>query len=369
MKGVADDLNWDELTIKLHNMGLEASLEERILSSIQCFAECVKSGATTAFTASTTVDEPLKATEIIPIRLYAFGMPKDVWEGRGKAKIFKKEIIEKMFYEWSKDSRVGFGIANARAASDYLIKLALDSCKKYKRVFKMHIAQCPEDLSHALRERKGSDVEFLYKLGLNKKQKSVLVQNVFLREKDIELAAKMGCNMIVCPGATSKFGSGLAPLRSFFKAGINVMLGTDSSINNDSNNILAEAMYTSLTYKAAEKDAAFLPAAEVFKMITENARVIEPKIGRIQEGFYADIAVFDPSEYAWNPSYEPIRNLIFNAFNIKPMHVMANGKWLVKDYELKLPKHPLLKEYNIKNEKDLYRKVGKIIEEKKEKMR
>ncbi len=370
-KGISDILDWKELVEESHKSKFETNEEQRILASLQCFIECAKTGATTCLSASSTLDEIFSAYKIISNRVFAFGMPKDLWQGNGRVKIFDRDKIEKMFTEWSAyDDDLfssNYGIASLRSASDSLLELAISSALGKHKNFQIHIAQSRIDLETTLKERKSREVEYLYKIFkkiiLQLGKKALFTHTVLVDESEIKQIKELGVSIVICSGAMAKIGTGFAPLREYMKSGVNLLLGTDTSLNNDSNNILAEAQFTALAYKAKEQDAAFLSSEDIFKMLTANGEKAGlGKIGRIAEGYLADINVFDLNTYPFVPSPNYLNNLIFNGFNARPEQVLINGKFVIKNYDSILDwDNKLMQKYNIKSEKDLYKIIRSFV--------
>lgn len=370
-KGMSDVLDWKDLVEKHHQSKFGETADQRLLTSVQCFIECAKGGATTCLASSSTLDEVAEANKIIKNRVFAFAMPKDLWNGEGNVRIFDRNKIEKMFIEWSAyDNDLftsNYGIASLRGASDSLVNLVLDSALNNKKLFNIHIAQSRIDLATTIKDKGAREVEYVYKKFKDKilklERKAFFVHATLVNKEEIEEIKELNPNVVICAGAMAKIGTGFAPLKDYMESGMNLLLGTDLSLNNDSNNILAEAQFMALAYKAKEEDASFLSSEDVFKMLTANGEKAGlGKIGRIEEGYLADINVFDLNTYPFVPSPNYLNNLIFNGFNARPEQVLVNGKFIIKDYDSVMDSdNKLLQKYNIKSEKDLCRVVRSFV--------
>jgi 5-methylthioadenosine/S-adenosylhomocysteine deaminase len=121
------------------------------------------------------------------------------------------------------------------------------------------------------------------------------------------------------------------------KLGVNVALGTDASINNNTNNMLNEMYHCTMYHKLARSNPTVLPAKQVFRMATVNGAKTMGRddIGTIQEGKKADLVFYNMKSFAFIPFYGDLfSNLVYNAPNIRAHSVMVNGKFILKDYKL-----------------------------------
>ncbi|MCK5569069.1 MAG: amidohydrolase family protein, partial [Spirochaetes bacterium] len=128
-----------------------------------------------------------------------------------------------------------------------------------------------------------------------------------------------------------RLGSGIARVRKMLDAGINVGLAVDGSASNDTSDFLGE-MRNAMLLQRVRYGADALNASDIFKMATRNgARLLNFKnIGKIQEGWAADIALFniDKLEYAGALS-DPPAALLFAGINHQTEYTIVNGRIVV----------------------------------------
>jgi cytosine/adenosine deaminase-related metal-dependent hydrolase len=126
----------------------------------------------------------------------------------------------------------------------------------------------------------GSDVWFAHGIHFN--------------DQELELLARTKTGVAHCPSSNMRLGSGIARVREMIDRGVPVGLGVDGSASNDSSDMLGEARQA-LLLQRVRYGAGGITSDEVLKLASEGgARILGyEKLGRIEEGWIADIALFD----------------------------------------------------------------------------
>lgn len=127
-----------------------------------------------------------------------------------------------------------------------------------KRPFSIHLAESIDEvelltkkdgpLKKLLQERGRWPLPYLpgvspvsYISSLNVLDKdTICVHCVHLNDQDIEILAKSGATVCLCPRSNFFLGVGIAPVESLVKAGIPIAIGTDSLASNDRLSIFSE---------------------------------------------------------------------------------------------------------------------------------
>ena len=92
-----------------------------------------------------------------------------------------------------------------------------------------------------------------------------------------------------------------------------------------------------------------IPADTALKMGTEyGAKAVGfENVGRIEEGYKADIVLWDMSGAEWQPNYNPVSLLVYSANSSSADTVIVNGKILMQGRELKtLDEEKIIREFN-----------------------
>jgi 8-oxoguanine deaminase len=154
---------------------------------------------------------------------------------------------------------------------------------------------------------------------------------VFFNDEELAVLRRQGAQVAHCPSSNMRLGSGICRVRDMLDTGIPVSLAVDGSASNDSSDFLGEMRHALLLQRVARGSNA-LNAREVLRMGTETGAAVLgfQGTGRIQEGFAADIAVFDVGgiEYAGSLS-DPFAALLFAGFNHGTAYTICNGNVVV----------------------------------------
>ncbi len=75
---------------------------------------------------------------------------------------------------------------------------------------------------------------------------------VWVNDEEIKVFAKHNCGVAHCPTSNMRLASGIAPVKEYRKAGVNVGLGVDGSASNDGSHLLAEVRQAMLLSRVKE---------------------------------------------------------------------------------------------------------------------
>ncbi len=155
-----------------------------------------------------------------------------------------------------------------------------------------------------------------------------------ISNEDIDRLAASGAHVIHCPQSNLKLASGICPLSSVLKAGVNVALGTDGAASNNDLDLLAEAQTAALLAKGISGDAEAVPAFQVLEMMTINGaqRTGPGRTHRQHRGGQAGRFVCAESQ---RPETQPLHNvvsqLVYAASSRQVSDVWVAGKRLLAD--------------------------------------
>ncbi len=156
-------------------------------------------------------------------------------------------------------------------------------------------------------------IEYLERLGVLSTQ-PLLAHCVLVSDPDIQRIASNGARVAHCPKSNAKFGHGYAPLEKMLDAGVAVGLGSDSVSSNNICDLFEESRFAALAARNREGSQRFINAREVIEIATiggATALNLDSKIGTLDTGKEADIAVVSLSAIRQKPVYDIHSALVF----------------------------------------------------------
>jgi 8-oxoguanine deaminase len=162
---------------------------------------------------------------------------------------------------------------------------------------------------------------------------------IFFNDEELALLARTKTGVAHCPSSNMRLGSGIARIREMLDLGVPLGLGVDGSASNDSSDMLGEARQALLLQRVRaglsgpDSRKGGLSAREALSIATEGgARLLGyEKLGRIEEGWIADLALFDVQklEYA-GALADPVAALVLCGYDHGADHVVVNGELVLE---------------------------------------
>ncbi len=200
----------------------------------------------------------------------------------------------------------------------------------------MHIHEILAETEQSIDQFGVRPLERLSDLGLLS-PRMIAVHMTHLLSEEIQSLAELGVNIVHCPEANLKLGSGIYPLKQCHDAGINIALGTDGAASNNDLNMLGEMRSAALLAKGSSLDAETADAWQVLEMATINAAKalnIDDVCGSLEAGKSADMIAIDLSALHCQPVYNPLSQMIYSASRSDISHSWVEGKLLMENGQL-----------------------------------
>jgi cytosine/adenosine deaminase-related metal-dependent hydrolase len=341
-RGIADDaelLTW----LFDHVLPMEASMNEEAMeiAATLGYLECIESGATTVVDHLSVnhADQAFEAAGEIGIRgvLGKVMMDKDspagLLEGTGAGLDESEELIQR--YHGAFDDRIRYAVTPrfAVTCTEACLRGARELADSYDGV-RLHThasenrAEC-----ETVREDTGMEnIEWLHEVGLTGPD-VLLAHCVWTDERERELLAETGTNVIHCPSANMKLASGIAPIPEYLDRGITVGLGNDGPPCNNSLDPFTEMRQASLLAKVDQLEPTELPAPTIFEMATRNGANAAgfDDVGRLEPGWKADVIGLSTDSSRATPIHDPLSHLVFAAHGDDVEFTMVDGDVLYDD--------------------------------------
>lgn len=182
----------------------------------------------------------------------------------------------------------------------------------------------------------------------------LLAHCVNVDKDDIDIMKNYDVSIATCPSSNLILGSGIAPLYSFVKNKINVSIGTDGAGSNNNLNMFKEMYLADNLQAGVLNQAKAITTIDALKMATVRGAMAlgYDDLGRIEEGYLADLIMIDISR----PNMQPLNNIFGNLVNAcessNVIMTMINGKVVYRDGQY----------YTNADYKDVINHCNKIIE-------
>jgi 5-methylthioadenosine/S-adenosylhomocysteine deaminase len=176
-----------------------------------------------------------------------------------------------------------------------------------------HVHETAHEVAEARRTLGQSQIARLDRLGLVN-DRLIAVHMTQLTDAEIALCAERGVSVAHCPESNLKLASGFCPVAKLAKAGVNLAIGTDGAASNNDLDMFGEMRTAALLAKAVGEDASALDAFSALRAATlggAKAMGFEDRIGSIEPGKQADLALVDLAALETQPLHRVVSQLVY----------------------------------------------------------
>src|SRR5512133_2162204 len=183
---------------------------------------------------------------------------------------------------------------------------------------------------------------------------------VWVNEQEIQVFAKHHCGVAHCPTSNMRLASGIAPLKQYRAAGVNVGLGVDGSASNDGSHLLAEVRQAMLLARVKEGITGYslsndpnrklLSARDALWLGSRGGAAVlgRTDIGSLEKGKCADFYAVNLNrlDLAGGAVHDPVSAVVFCQPG-KVDYTVVGGKFIVKSGQLvTVDAHSLAEKHN-----------------------
>lgn len=204
--------------------------------------------------------------------------------------------------------------------------------EKYQAPVFMHSSETMSETQECIHQYNKTPTELFEKLGLFNYGGGAFL-SVWVNEDDLEIYKKHGVWAVINSASNCKLASGVAPVETMIKEGINLAIGTDGASSNNALDMFREMYLTCALQKIKNKDASSTDANEVLKMATVgSARCMGLyDCDCIDNGKKADLIVIDMNRPNMQPIHNITKNLVYSGSKDNIKLTMINGKILYEN--------------------------------------
>jgi 5-methylthioadenosine/S-adenosylhomocysteine deaminase len=208
-----------------------------------------------------------------------------------------------------------------------------DWARQRGRIWHIHLAQNNEERDDALRKVGCGAVQYAEKLGILGPE--VLAAHCCgLLDEEPALLAKYGVRVAHCPCTVIRGGSTVPPIWQLERDGAQVAVCTDGSGTNNGQNPW-EAMKLAIYMQRVRFADRHLghPEQALEMMTTKAARALEmhDRVGALEPGKAADIAILRRDQVHLMPDARMINNLVYSGGSTYAETVLVGGKVVLAD--------------------------------------
>jgi 5-methylthioadenosine/S-adenosylhomocysteine deaminase len=227
------------------------------------------------------------------------------------------------------------GPSAVQRCSDELLKGCAAIARRRNLPLHIHLAETKAQQVQGDSIYGNSLLQHLDSLGIVDKNLTC-AHSIWIEDSDVELFAQRCATPVHNPASNLRIGSGLAKVKEFLAAGVQVALGTDGAASNDGQNMFDAARLVSLIHNQAGSDFnQWVTPAQALAMATRNgARAFGLDAGMIAPGKLADIVLLRRDTPAYRPLNNILNQIVFceNGSNVDT--VIVNGEVVVQSGRL-----------------------------------
>jgi cytosine/adenosine deaminase-related metal-dependent hydrolase len=356
----AQDANLFNWLKTLYPIWARLQPEDIFISTQTALTELALSGCTTAsdhlylFPNGSRLDDEIAAASEIGLRLHASRGSMSLGESKGglppdsvvdtEENILKdsQRLIEK-YHDPKPGSMVQIVLAPCSpfSVTSDLMKQSAKLAREYGVHLHTHLAEtedeeqfCMQMFGHRpvgyMREVDwvGDDVWFAHAVWVN--------------DEEIRVFAKHDCGVAHCPSSNMRLASGIAPIKEYRKAGVNVGLGVDGSASNDGSHLLAEVRNAMLLSRVKEGITGYslsndpnrklMTAREALYLGTRGGAAVlgRKDIGSLEPGKCADFFAVDLNRIEFTGMHDPVAAIVFGQ-SVRVDYTVVGGRLIVKE--------------------------------------
>ncbi len=359
----AQDANLFNWLKTLYPIWARLTPEDIFISTQTALAELALSGCTTAsdhlylFPNGSKLDDEIAAASEIGMRLQASRGSMSLGESKGglppdsvvdtEDNILKdsQRLIEK-YHDAKTGSMTQIVLAPCSpfSVTGELMKQSAKLAREYGVHLHTHLAETEDEEQFCLDKFGHRPVGYMQEVDWIGDD-VWFAHAVWVNHEEINLFAKHKCGVAHCPTSNMRLASGIAPVKNYLKAGVNVGLGVDGSASNDGSHLLAEVRNAMLVSRVNDGMTGFslsndpsrklMTAREALHLGTVGGAAVlgRKDIGSLEAGKCADFFAVNLNRIGYAGMHDPVAAVVFG----QPANVdytVVNGKFIVKEGQL-----------------------------------
>jgi len=331
---------WDKLTPEAFR-----------LASRLAYAELLLSGCTTAGDhhylfpkgLESSVDIQVEEARSLGIRAFVTrgsmslsdkdgGLPPDALVQDDDTILSDSERVLSLFHDPSPGAMVQIGLAPCSPfnVTKRLMRESAGLAERFDCRLHTHLGETLDEEAYCQSLFGQRPVDYLEEVGWMSRR-TWLAHGIHFNDDEVLRLGKAGVGVCHCPTSNMTLASGQCRTCELEAAGSPVGLGVDGSASNDNSNLM-EGVRHALMLNRITYGAERVTHLDALRWATQGSAACLGRldIGRIAEGYEADLALFKLDELRFSGSHDPLAALVLcGAYRAD--RVMVAGQWRVID--------------------------------------
>ena len=334
MRGIGEDIAFHEWLDRIWTV--ESMIDEEYVyhaTKVACL-EMIKTGTTTFNDHYWHMPMAHKAAMemgLRPVLAYVICDRNDPEESERQKKQCQEMYEESL--AWNDHSMFAVAIHAIYSVREEMIVWASRFAREHGLKVHIHVSETRKEIEDCMAQHDGmSPVEYLDSLGVLGPD-VIAAHTLWLSENDIRILGERGVTCVHNVNSNLKLASGYRFLYNELRdAGANICLGTDGCASSNNLDMLETMKTSAMIQKAWRDDPSAMPLNELMDMAAANAgKALGLKIGKIKEGYLADILIVDTQNYNFLSPGTFEANLVYSAHSDCIESVICNGRFVMKD--------------------------------------
>ena len=234
----------------------------------------------------------------------------------------------------------GLVIHSLRAAAPESIKQLRDLAHSFAGPIHIHVAEQQAEVDDCMAATGARPIEWLAREGLLDPRWH-LVHATHSERSEIDVVARSGAGVVICPSTEANLGDGLCDLPGWLTAGVPITIGSDSHVTRDWREELRWLDYgqrlalRQRNVSAAPQSGQASTAERLFGIAARSSAAAAgaPAWGLVV-GARADALVADPQDPAplGVPNARWLDAMVFSSPDRPWCNVMVSGRWVIRDH-------------------------------------
>lgn len=171
---------------------------------------------------------------------------------------------------------------------------------------------------------------------------AILGHALWIQEEDLKYINDH-VTIAVCPKTYMKLGMGYGNIWKYYKT-LPLAIGTDGAASSNTIRPVEQAMFFGLIGKFMTSNPEMYTVKDLWKMLMKGHDALSFNSGRVEEGYAADLVVWNLGSVQTMPVYNPITTILYSSNANNVYHSIIDGKIVKRSGQLNINQEEILKE-------------------------